>query len=69
QVVEPPPRPAPVNRTGRFEPTQSDIQFYEELSQRGSFRPFTEVRPKERPGYSRGRWGKAIEAEKRRPPR
>jgi len=72
-VVEPPPQPArepaPVNHTGRFEPTQADIQAYEELSQRGAFRPFDQVRAKEPPGHTRGRWGRAVEAEKRRPPR
>ena len=60
----PPPRPRP-RRTGRYEPTPQEIAEYEELSARGSFRPFNDVRAKEPPGHTRGRWGRAIEAEKR----
>lgn len=38
---EPQPQPAPVNHTGRFEPTPEDWAAYRELSERGSFRPLT----------------------------
>jgi hypothetical protein len=63
--VEPPPRPAPVIHTGRFEPSQADVQAYCELSERGAFRPFDQVRPKQLPHHVTNRWGKAIASLKR----
>ena len=59
----PPPRPAPRPRprTGRYEPTAREIAEYEELSERGSFRPL----PKQLPHHVTNRWGKAIASLKR----
>jgi hypothetical protein len=67
-VVEPPPRPAPVNHTGRFEPAPEDWAAYRELSERGSFRSFDQVRPKQLPSHATNRWGKAIASWSRRDP-
>ena len=67
-VEPPPPRPAPQPAPDRpYQPTQADIQAFSELSERGSFRPLTETLPRAKPYHARGRWGRAIEAEKRRP--
>jgi hypothetical protein len=66
--VEPPPQPAPVNHTGRFEPSPEDWAAYRELSERGSFRPFDQVRPKQLPSHARNKWGKAIASTSRRDP-
>jgi hypothetical protein len=62
------PQPAPVNHTGRFEPTPEDWAAYRELSERGSFRPFDQVRAKQPPSWSRNKWGKAIASTSRRDP-
>jgi hypothetical protein len=64
---EPQPRPAPVatHRGGPFEPSREDLQAYCELSERGSFRPFDDVRPKQRPSHATDRWGKALASLKR----
>lgn len=67
-VVDPPPQPAPVNHTGRFEPSQADVQAYCELSERGAFKPFDQVRPKQLPHHATNRWGKAIASWSRRDP-
>lgn len=64
--VEPPPRPAPVNHTGRFEPTPEDWEAYRELSERGAFRPLSEIRPKQLPHHATNRWGRAVSAAKKR---
>ena len=69
--VEPPPQPAPAGHTGRFEPAAEDWAAYRELSERGSFRPFDQIRPKQLPSHARDRWGRAIAAhqavQRRRP--
>ena len=59
---EPQPRPAPVvaHKPGPFEPSQADVQAYSVMSERGAFRPFDQVRPKQLPSHARNRWGKAI---------
>jgi hypothetical protein len=62
------PRPRP-RRTGRYEPTAEEWRCYCELSERGSFRPLTQLDvPKPRPGHTRDRWGKAVGAEWQKKP-
>ena len=57
---EPQPQPANVVHAGRFTPSQEDVQAYSVMSERSSFRTFTDIRPKERPYHARGKWGRAI---------
>jgi hypothetical protein len=60
----PQPRPEPVRP---FAPTAEDDAAYRDLLSRRSFEPFHRVRPKQLPSHARDLWGKAIDAEKRRP--
>lgn len=60
EELQPQPAPAVTHRGGPFEPTQADIEAYETMSERGSFRPFTDVRPKQLPSHARNKWGRAI---------
>lgn len=67
---QPQPQPAPVapHRGGPFEPSQEDWAAYRELSERGAFKPFDKIRPKERPPHVTSKWGKAIASWSRRDP-
>lgn len=67
---EPQPQPAPIvaHRPGPFEPSPEDWAAYRELSERGAFKPFDKIRPKERPPHVTNRWGKAIASRSRRDP-
>jgi hypothetical protein len=59
---QPPPRPA-----GPYHPTQRETQEFCELSERGSFRPLTQVKPKAPPSWSRSKWGKACNEWQKKP--
>lgn len=51
------PAPAPAPRSDRFEPSPEDWAAYLEMSERGSFRPYSSHIP---PAHTRSRWGKAM---------